>query len=73
MKTRKSEDDQEIETRIDDLQEETRAQIDEVIDELQKMGFEKSIIQVAIASTRSINIEQLVDKLVSTGKYSDMR
>ena len=73
MKTRKGEDDHEIETIKDDFQEEAKTKMYDVINELQKMGFEKSIIQVAIASTRSINIEQLVDKLVSTGKYSDMR
>ena len=67
MKTRIGEDDQEIEARIGDFQEEARTQIDEVINELQKMGFDKSFIQVAIASTRSLDIEQLVEKLVSNG------
>ena len=54
-----------IETTVD---QEFRTGIGEVFDELQKMGFEKSLIEVAIASTRCLNIEILVEKLVSTGK-----
>ena len=50
------------ETIVDEIDQELRTGIDEVFDELQKMGFEKSLIEVAIASTRCLSIEILVEK-----------
>ena len=46
--------------------------IEKVINDLKNMGFEKSHIEVAILSAESLDIEELVENLTSSGKFCNL-